>query len=47
MEHINTLEQIDDIYYPINNFVRLFSKIKILIDLNTSASNTPNNKEKE
>ena len=47
MQYINSLEQPDDVFHPIYSIANLFSRIKILIDLNLSDPNTLNNEEKE
>ena len=47
MQYIDSLEQSDDVLHPIYSIANLFSRIKSLIDLNTSDSNTLNNEEKE
>ena len=46
-EFINTLERPNDINHPINVITNLFSQIKNLAGLNSSACNTLNNEEKE
>ena len=47
VEYIDTLNQPDDTFHPINKIANLFLEIKNLLDLNTLNPNVLNNKERK